>query len=75
MADYHQLNDYVVTRPRSDVTTINIIFFKKYITHVVTRPRSDVTTINGALIGDWVDIVVTRPRSDVTTIVPYLNVL
>ena len=35
----------VVTRPRSDVTTIIWATFKELDPKVVTRPRSDVTTI------------------------------
>ena len=57
----------VVTRPRSDVTTMWLAARNCHITAVVTRPRSDVTTIvRLALI--LTCIVVTRPRSDVTTI-------
>ena len=35
----------VVTRPRSDVTTILTALFIRLNFEVVTRPRSDVTTI------------------------------
>ena len=46
----------VVTRPRSDVTTIKSPYIVAFSISVVTRPRSDVTTIfyKGEL---WVDDV------------------
>ena len=56
----------VVTRPRSDVTTI--ILPQQQQLQVVTRPRSDVTTIIMAKSNNTPTVVVTRPRSDVTTI-------
>ena len=57
----------VVTRPRSDVTTM-ILSCIHHLINVVTRPRSDVTTIEEPILGRKVWSVVTRPRSDVTTI-------
>ena len=41
----NNLSKLVVTRPRSDVTTISNPTLVNVITEVVTRPRSDVTTI------------------------------
>ena len=58
----------VVTRPRSDVTTIRKDAGAPALHGVVTRPRSDVTTILGAKLLKEYGVVVTRPRSDVTTI-------
>ena len=40
-----ELDFYVVTRPRSNVTTIYLINISYYLDYVVTRPRSNVTTI------------------------------
>ena len=59
----------VVTRPRSDVTTIIYITIILCSSKVVTRPRSDVTTINTLSLRELGIAVVTRPRSDVTTII------
>ena len=41
----HRLCSEVVTRPRSNVTTINIEILSILKELVVTRPRSNVTTI------------------------------
>ena len=57
----------IVTRPRSDVTTIQFCTQSEPSMVVVTRPRSDVTTINGNPQYNGQQVV-TRPRSDVTTI-------
>ena len=61
---------YVVTRPRSDVTTISKTQTRMVNSSVVTRPRSDVTTISSIFRLTAFLEVVTRPRSDVTTIAP-----
>ena len=58
----------VVTRPRSDVTTISGRYWEDDLPKVVTRPRSDVTTIKANVVYKYAYPVVTRPRSDVTTI-------
>ncbi len=49
-------NDLVVTRPRSDVTTIKKLV-AQIDSEVVTRPRSDVTTINALnLVGQGLQL-------------------
>ena len=62
----------VVTRPRSDVTTIDIFTEPYFEKDVVTRPRSDVTTIIMAKLVNSAFTVVTRPRSDVTTMTYFI---
>ena len=63
------MKEVVVTRPRSDVTTILRGFTSADQYKVVTRPRSDVTTIIEPRRFIMSYSVVTRPRSDVTTII------
>ncbi len=63
----------VVTRPRSNVTTmIAAAQLNDYL--VVTRPRSNVTTITKTSASAIFTDVVTRPRSNVTTIYSLIGV-